>query len=526
MFRLITLSLFSAVLFFISWPPITQFTFLIFIAFVPLFILESYLLSKKISIKQYYIFVYTAFFFFNLFTTFWVKNAHLGGAIFAIFCNSFFMANVFFVYIKLKSFLKWRNTFFILPVFWIGFEYLHLNWDLSWPWLTLGNIFSAQPAWVQWYSWTGALGGTLWVFIVNMLFFRLYNAIPQKRLQSFSLVIFSIIIPLIISHFLFKKATSLTSHESIDVLVVQPNINPYTEKFTLSQSSQMDMLLNLISPHINQNLDFIIMPETFLSSPLWQHKFDTYSSINNFKSLNKTFPNLNIIVGAVTFSLSEKGPRSKPMSSQPNQWYKVYNSALHITENSIDVYNKAKLVPGAEQMPFQNFLYPILGDQILTIGSSTALGNFAIQDTAAVFSSSNSIKIAPAICYESIYGDYMRKFIQKGAQVIFIITNDGWWKKTSGYQQHSMYAQLRAIETRRYIARSANTGVSSIINQLGEIQKSIPWDKEGVISYEVPLYNLKTFYVRHGDFLGRLASFFSILILLCSFVIKKLEIKI
>ena len=133
MFRLITLSLFSAVLFFISWPPITQFTFLIFIAFVPLFILESYLLSKKINIKQYYIFVYAAFFFINLFTTFWGKNAHLGGAIFAIFCNSFFMANVFFVYIKLKSFLKWRNTFFILPVFWIGFEYLHVNWDLSWP---------------------------------------------------------------------------------------------------------------------------------------------------------------------------------------------------------------------------------------------------------------------------------------------------------------------------------------------------------------------------------------------------------
>ena len=526
MFRLITLSLFSAFLLFISWPPITQFTFLIFIAFVPLFILESYLLKNKISLKQYYICMYTAFFFFNLLTTFWVKNAHLGGAIFAIFCNSFFMATVFFIYIKLKGFLKWRNTFFILPVFWIGFEYLHLNWDLSWPWLTLGNVFSSHPSWVQWYSWTGALGGTLWIFVVNFLVFRSYETLFEKKYHHLSLVILSIFIPMFLSHVLYKKATALLSYDSMNVLVVQPNIDPYHEKFSLSQNSQTELLLNLVSSHIDQNLDFMILPETFLFSPVWQHKFDNSVSINRFKKLSREFANLNTIVGAVTFNLSQEGPRSKPMSSQPDQWYKVYNSTLHITHDSVGVYNKSKLVPGAEQMPFQNLLYPIFGDQILQIGSSTAVGNFAIQDTVSIFLSSNSIKIAPAICYESIYGDYVRKFIQKGAQAIFIITNDGWWKKTSGYQQHSMYAQLRAIETRRYIARSANTGISSVINHLGEIQKSIPWDQEGVINYEIPLYNQKTFYVRYGDFLGRFAGFFSILILLCSFVIKKLEIKI
>ena len=522
MFQKITLSILSAFLLFISWPPFSQFTFLIFLAFVPLFIIESHLHKKHITLKSYYIYVYLAFFLFNLCTTFWVKNAHFGGAVFAILCNSFFMATIFSLYVKVQSLVKWKYTFFILPIFWIGFEYLHLNWDLSWPWLTLGNVFSSHPNWVQWYSVTGVLGGTLWIFIVNRYFFRIYQS-RKKRYIAFLLL--ALIVPLIISKKIHDTASEMRAHQHMNVLVVQPNINPYYEKFSMSQESQTKLLLDLATPKINHELDFLILPETFLVSAIWQHKFDTNAHIKKFNPLITQFPNLNIIVGAVTFQLSEKGPRAKPSSSYPDQWYKVYNSALHIKNNNIQVYNKSKLVPGAEQMPFQRFFYPIFGDQILQIGNSTALGNFAIQDTVSVFSSYSGMKIAPIICYESIYGDYVRKFIQKGADAIFIITNDGWWKKTSGYKQHNMYAQLRAIETRRYIARSANTGISSIINHLGEIQESILWDKKDVISYQLPVYDRKTFYVEYGDFLGRFCGFFSALILLSSFVMNKLKIK-
>ena len=87
-------------------------------------------------------------------------------------------------------------------------------------------------------------------------------------------------------------------------------------------------------------------------------------------------------------------------------------------------------------MPFQKFLYPILGDKILNIGDASSIGTFSRQDTISIFSSLKDYKIAPIICYESIYGEYVSQFIYKGAQAIFIITNDGWWKKTRGYQQH------------------------------------------------------------------------------------------
>ena len=212
---------------------------------------------------------------------------------------------------------------------------------------------------------------------------------------------------------------------------------------------------------------------------------------------------------------------SKSLGKHKDAWYEVYNSVLYMRgENyKIATYHKSKLVPGAEQMPFQRILYPLLGDRVLNIGESTSVGNFSKQDTISIFNQS----IAPVICYESIYGDYVRGFVKNGAKVIFIITNDGWWKDTSGYRQHNMYAQLRAIETRRYIARSANTGISSIITPLGEIDESLGWSEKGVIKATLVLNNQFTFYVKHGDFLGRISAFLSILLLLYFFVINKLQ---
>ena len=142
MFKKIILSLLAGFLLFISWPPITNFTFLIFIAFVPLFIIESFFSNKQIGMKEYLCYIYIAFFIFNTSVTFWIKHAHLGGAIFAIFCNSFFMTFVFFLYTKIRHCIAKEGSIIIFSLLWLGFEYLHLNWDLSWPWLTLGNIFS------------------------------------------------------------------------------------------------------------------------------------------------------------------------------------------------------------------------------------------------------------------------------------------------------------------------------------------------------------------------------------------------
>jgi apolipoprotein N-acyltransferase len=95
-----------------------------------------------------------------------------------------------------------------------------------------------------------------------------------------------------------------------------------------------------------------------------------------------------------------------------------------------------------------------------------------------------------------------------------IITNDAWWGNTPGYRQHLSYASLRAIETRRAIARCANTGISAIIAPSGEILQPTPWWEPAVIESSIPLRDDITFFVSHGDITGRLSTFLFLLLLL------------
>ena len=108
--------------------------------------------------------------------------------------------------------------------------------------------------------------------------------------------------------------------------------------------------------------------------------------------------------------------------------------------------------------------------------------------------------------------------VRKGAKAMTIITNDAWWGNTPGYRQHLSYASLRAIETRRAIARCANTGISAIISPYGEILQPTPWWEQAVISGSIPLRDDITFFVSHGDITGRICTFLFILLLLALLV--------
>jgi apolipoprotein N-acyltransferase len=127
-------------------------------------------------------------------------------------------------------------------------------------------------------------------------------------------------------------------------------------------------------------------------------------------------------------------------------------------------------------------------------------------------------KIAPVICYESVFGSYVSDYIKKGAEAIFIITNDGWWKNTNGYKQHLSYASLRAIETRRPVARAANTGISCIIDIRGNRKKETEWWTQTVIKGEIFPETRMTFYVKYGDYILRISLLISVLILLIIFI--------
>jgi apolipoprotein N-acyltransferase len=111
----------------------------------------------------------------------------------------------------------------------------------------------------------------------------------------------------------------------------------------------------------------------------------------------------------------------------------------------------------------------------------------------------------------------MRQYIKKGANLLTIITNDGWWKNTPGHRQHLLYARLRAIETRNWVARSANTGISAFIDPRGNLVSTLGYDKRGVLKAEIaPTQNKLTIYVKYGDWLFQLFCLFTIIILVKS----------
>ena len=101
--------------------------------------------------------------------------------------------------------------------------------------------------------------------------------------------------------------------------------------------------------------------------------------------------------------------------------------------------------------------------------------------------------------------EWVAKSVAQGAQFIAIITNDGWWGNTPGYRQHESYACMRAIENRRWVIRSANTGVSAIIDPEGHILESRPWLVTAAVRFSVPAETEQTFYTRYGDIISKIS---------------------
>jgi apolipoprotein N-acyltransferase len=187
-----------------------------------------------------------------------------------------------------------------------------------------------------------------------------------------------------------------------------------------------------------------------------------------------------------------------------------YNTAFMFGSN-IQIYHKSKLVIGVEKMPFQEYLHFLKNWNLDFGGFSSSLTTDNVRKV--FYSCDSSLRIAPIICYESVYGQFVSEFINEGAKCIAVITNDGWWGDTPGNMQHLMHSQLRAVETRKSVARAANTGVSCFINQKGDIiLQSKVWEQNYLIG-SIHQNDIKTFYTRNGDYIGKISLFGSLLTL-------------
>ena len=524
--------------------------------FIALFALVPLLAAEQIATqsgkRHFWIYYYSCFLIWNIVTTYWIYNATLPGMIAAVVLNALQMAIVFRLFRWMRKLTQGFLPYLFLIVAWLAWEHAYFNWDVSWPWLVLGNSFATSIKSVQWYEYTGTLGGSLWVLLTNTLVFRIiYKKLQGERmfLSSISAALV-VILPIAVSHIIFYTYKEpyfepSSGSGSRQFVVLQPNIDPYTDKFSgMTQTQQNNVLLDLATEALQEKSvgkkmegesQFIVAPETFISRyPLINEDYPhQHYSFNTFRSFLADYNsvsghNLNMIIGAVTddfyYGYDETDDNGKPLPPTESArylergevWYDRANSALFLdSKGGYEFYHKSKLVVLVESTPYKRF-FNLMSRFAIDLGG--AMGSYATQPEREVFVTDDSVKIGTAICYESVYGDYYREYILKGAQVMSIITNDGWWGDTPGYRQHLSYASLRAIETRRAIARSANTGISAFINQKGEIISNTEWWKPAYLKASLQLNDELTIFVRHGDIVGRLSQFLFFLLALMALV--------
>lgn len=485
-----------AVLFVLAWEPIGL-TPLLFVAFVPFWILHDRL--KGGSFWFYFGSLYLSFLGWNLTTTWWVYYASPVGSVAMMILNTLFMCVPFLILRKVQKQKPFSFVLFaIFTVLWVFYEYGHHRWDLSWPWLALGNAFSAHTSWIQWYEFTGTLGGTLWVLWVNIAVFaalkRGFHKLKWPLIGVFS-------IPLLIS-FIWMQTIDIHTGKPINVAVLQPSFNPWNEKFDRDPSDMQTEMQVLSKIGIDSSTDWLLWPETCLVRSIDVDYLDRNPQILMLeRDLLSKYPNMQLLTGfhGVKYYRSETKPtRSARKSNYDNRiFYDVYNSALCLKQNQKpEYYHKSKLVPGTEQMPFIHTI-PFLESLAISLDENSITGSLGVSDSA--YSLGGDAPVAPIICYESIYGDYIRGYIERGATWLGIVTNDAWWENTAGHKQHFSYAKLRAIEFRKWVARSANTGISGFIDPLGNTYDNTDWYVKTCPQRTIWSNPQKTVYYYLGD---------------------------
>ncbi|NBC83375.1 MAG: apolipoprotein N-acyltransferase [Bacteroidetes bacterium] len=497
------------------------------IGFLPLLFVEDYFYEHKKEYRPVKVFWYSglAFATWNLLTMWWVYNASPAGIIAIPAISGVLMGAVFMAFHIVRRNLGNSFGYFSLILFWLSFEHLYLKAEISNPWLTLGYGFQNDHRIIQWYEFTGALGGSLWILLVNVLVFRAYkyylveNTIFPIR-RTLTLILIPVILaPIILSLVMYNQYEE--KKDPYEIVVVQPNIDPYLKFNDIPSLEQTQRLIDLADSLADEDTDYIVAPETCINNNIWVHQLHRSADLQIISQFLKDYPQAKFVLGITAYERYQNGKRSATARELGSSgvYFDSFNSAIQLdSTKNIPIYHKSQLVVGVEKMPYPgllSFLKPLtlqLGGTFRSHGSQEKRANF--------YSPQDSLGVSPVICWESVYGEYVSDYIKKGSGFIFIITNDGWWGNTPGHVQHNALARIRAIETRRSIARSANTGISSFVNQRGDMLQKLNWWKRGALKTVLNANDEITFYVKHGNYIARIALFFSLLMVL--YVVAKI----
>ncbi|MEJ7557411.1 MAG: apolipoprotein N-acyltransferase [Pedobacter sp.] len=512
--KTLLLALLSAFLMWLGWPPIPYTTPLLLVGLVPLLVAYNAIKKGKTIKKGKRVFLTAGltFLVWNTASIYWVYNAIVQvndpwvAALVSLIpygLGALLMTGSFWLYYRLDRVTNKYIAYTGLIAFYISMEFLHQTWDLSFPWMTLGNGLSGMHQLAQWYEYTGVYGGSVWILLSNILAYEAYAVYGSQTTPGKSrpalIWLGVVIVPAAYSmtrYFQYKE-----KEVPVNVVTVQPNIDPNDKFDRISAMEQLNTLIKLSDSLGQPNTEYFLWPETAIPQATEEDQIRSSASYITAQSFLNKYKNGTLITGieSVKRYRDKETTSAKPTGS--GDYYDNFNTAVQI-ENTANVqfYHKSKLVPGVEKMPFPTalaFLAPVFE------GFGGTVGGWGWQDKPGVFYAYSGIGVVPVVCYESLWGGWIGEAVRNGAQFIAIITNDGWWGNTSGKDQHLIYAKLRAIETRRYVVRSANTGISCFINQRGDITQQSKWWTQTALKGDINLNDELSFYVLYGDYIPK-----------------------
>ncbi|MBX3009103.1 MAG: apolipoprotein N-acyltransferase [Melioribacteraceae bacterium] len=517
------LAVFSGVILGLSYPPF-PFPFLSFTALVPFFIV----IEKRESISSINRISYIMFFSFTIVTLYWVGSWTaeadpflMISGVALMFVNPFLYLIITTMYGLARKVFGKKYSIYFIPLFWSAFEFLYGLTDLRFPWLILGNSQAFFIQFIQIAEIIGATGLTIVIVFINILLYHAYRSYREGKLKYSFLIAAIIIFSSIFIYGVIRIEGFEANSDTVKVGIVQPNINPWDKWSEGNLNDQLDIYLEQSTEAVEKGARLIFWPESALPVYLLSGNYDPeLSRIYSFVQTN----NVHLITGMpdINFFYNEETKPADAKKTQSGISYTSYNSIYYFSPSTNDIqkYRKNLLVPFGEHVPFVEQL-PFLGDWIKWQVGISSWNKGKEQNVIEMMENNSPVNVGTVICIESIYPDYVAKFIQSGANFIAVVTNDSWYGYSSGPFQHKEIGVLRAVENRRNVIRCANGGISCIIDATGKTKvQSQLFTKTTLVDF-VELRNDVTFYSQYPLVIPYL-SLISVLLMLVLFLINKL----
>ncbi|MBI4428060.1 MAG: apolipoprotein N-acyltransferase [Ignavibacteriales bacterium] len=530
------LALGSGLLLGCAFPPSPLYT-LAYVAFIPYFILFERISTYRQLIRYSYVFLFV----FHLITLYWTGGWTHGRDGWLMTSNAaLLLAHPFFYMpsIVLAFFIRRRMgmlhglaSFIFL---WIAYEYSHSLSEFSFPWITIGNSQAYDLLRSQLVEYTSSYGMSFLILSFNAVAFILliklastgWRFTSRSTLAAVGVLIVIYVGPVVYGSLVSASERGREPASLVKLGLIQPNIDPwekwgegFASKWT-SYRQQFERYLRESQKISASNPDLIVWPETAIPYPILIPRF-----WSDLPRLHHLIDSINIPVLTGLHHLEYSDSANASVTSQrvgPGQFAESFNSLVLIEPGRriAPVYKKIVLVPFAERIPYAETLKFLIEPLKWNVGiSSWGKGADTLVYSVGM-RDGRRVQFSAMICYESVYPNFVREFVRKGAEFLVVVTNDSWWGNTSGTYQHAAYASLRAIENRRWVVQCANGGISEFVDPLGNVYSPTQMYTEAHLLQHIEPRLELTFYAKHGDVFAQACLFCSVVFVILAFVEK------